>query len=167
MTIFLMVFNVNSRNGRAMNETTAFYAMATQTESFAKILRRDLQGIQDVLTISETSQSGGVTVFSFRSRIGQDTTLRTISYRKTPAATHYGTLFYYIERLIDGTVDGESGDIITDWEIIALNEDAGNITDTDDAAQVYVRLEAASPMLETEVIRSIKWESRFFPPLRN
>ena len=58
-------------------------------------------------------------------------------------------------------------DILTDWEILALSEDAGTITDPADAAQVYVRFEAASPTIETDVVQRILWESRFFPPLRN
>lgn len=167
MTLFLMVFNVNARNGKSMNESTAFYAMTTQSEAFAKILRRDLQGIVEVQTIEETSIAGGGTEFSFVSRIGQDTTTHTIIYRKQPFSVHEGTQFYTIERLVDGIVDGGSSDIITDWQILALNEDAGTITDPDDAAQIYVRYEAASPIIETETVASIKWESRFFPPLRN
>ena len=166
-TLFLMVFNVNARNGQSMTETTAFYAMTTQSEAFAKVLRRDLQGIVEVQTIEETSIAGGGTEFRFVSRIGQDTTMRTIIYRKQPFAVQRGMQFYTIERLVDGTVDGGSSDVITDWEIRALNEDAGTITDTDDTAQIYVRFEAATPMMETETVESIKWESRFFPPLRN
>ncbi len=58
-------------------------------------------------------------------------------------------------------------DILTDWEILALNEDAGTITDPDDVAQIYVRFEAASSTIEMDVVQRILWESRFFPPLRN
>ena len=38
MTLFLMIFTVNARNGKTMAETTAFYDMTTQSEAFAKIL---------------------------------------------------------------------------------------------------------------------------------
>ena len=166
-TLFLMVFNVNARNGQSMTETTAFYAMTTQSEAFAKVLRRDLQGIVEVQTISETSISGGGTEFSFVSRIGQDTTKHTVVYQKLPSSVQRGIQFYTVDRFVNGVADGGSNDIIIDWEIRALNEDAGNITDTDDAAQVLVRFEAATPMIETETIQSIRWESRFFPPMRN
>ncbi len=179
--IFLMIFTVNSRNGQTMAETTAFYNMSTQTEAFAKILRRDLQSIADVLTIAEDPQPDGSTEFRFVSRIGLDTTRRTITYKKIFSRTHtftrrfitggvdsvYTVDFFTIERLVDGVVEGGSTDILTDWEIRALNEDAGTITDPDDAAQIYVRFEAASPTVEMNVVQSIKWESRFFPPLRN
>ena len=167
MILFLMIYNVNARNGQSMTETTAFYTMTTQSENLAKILRRDLQGIVNVLTISEASIEGGGTEFRFVSRVGQDTTKRTIIYRKQPASVHHGAQFYTIERLVDGVVDGGSNDIITVWEIRALNEDAGAITDPDDAAQIFVRFEAATPIFETETVESIKWESRFFPPLLN
>ena len=82
-------------------------------------------------------------------------------------AVRQGVAFYRVERLVDGVVEGGSSDILTDWEIRALNEDAGTITDPDDAAQVYVRFEAASTTVEMNVVQSIKWESRFFPQLRN
>ena len=167
MTLFGMIFVVNSRNGQTLAETTAFYEMTTQSEAFAKILRRDLQGIADVLTIAEDPQPDGSTEFRFESRIGLDTTRRTIIYKRKPAAVRHGVPFYRVERLVDGVVEGGSMDILTDWEILALNEDAGTITDPDDAAQVYVRFEAASPTIETDVVQRILWESRFFPPLRN
>ncbi len=165
--LFLLVFNVNMRNEQAMTETTAFYSLTQQTENLAKILRRDLQGIASVNNITETSTEDGGSQFSFESRIGLDTTKRTIVYKKVPAGIYHGTQFSSIERVVDGTVSGGSSDIITDWEISAMNEDAGSITDTDDAAQIYVRFEAASPIFETETVESIRWESRFFPPLRN
>ena len=167
MTLFLMVFTVNSHNSQTMIETTAFYEMTTQSEAFAKILRRDLQGVADVLTIAEDPQPDGSTEFRFESRIGLDTTRRTIIYKRKSAAVRHGIPFYYVERLVDGVVEGGSMDIITDWKILALNEDAGTITDPADAAQVYVRFEAASPTIETNVVQRILWESRFFPPLRN
>jgi hypothetical protein len=166
-TIFLMVFNVNINNKQTMNETTAFYTLTRQTENLAKILRRDLQGIESVITISETALAGGITQFSFVSRIGQDTTKQTIVYRKVPASSDEGIQFYNIERLVNGVANGGSSNIITDWKIEALNEDAGAITDPDDTAQIYVRFEAALPHIETKTVESIRWESRFFPPLRN
>ena len=167
MTLFVMVFIVNSRNGQTMTETTAFYEMTTHSEGFAKILRRDLQGIAALLTIAEDPQPDGSTEFRFISRIGLDTTQHTIIYKRIPAAVRHGVPFYYVERLVDGVVDGGSMDILTDWEILALSEDAGTITDPADAARIYVRFEAASPMIETDVVQRILWESRFFPPLRN
>ena len=181
MTLFMMVFTVNSRNGKTMTETTAFYEMTTQSEAFAKILRRDLQSIANILTVDEDPQPDGSTEFRFESRIGLDTTLHTIIYKKKFSQTRtftrrfitggvdsvYTVDFYTIERLVDGVVEGGSTDILTDWEILALNEDAGTITDTDDAAEVYVRFIAASPTIETDVVQHILWESRFFPPLRN
>ena len=165
--LFGMIFAVNSHNSQTMAETTAFYEMTTQSEAFAKILRRDLQGVADVLTIAEDPQPDGSTEFRFESRIGLDTTRRTIIYKRKSAVVRHGIPFYYIERLVDGVVEGGSMDILTDWEIFALSEDAGTITDPADAAQVYVRFEAASPMIETGVVQRILWESRFFPPLRN
>ncbi len=80
MTLFMMVFTVNARNGKTLTETTAFYEMTTQSEAFAKILRRDLQGIADILTIVEDPQFDGSTEFRFESRIGLDTTLHNIIY---------------------------------------------------------------------------------------
>ncbi len=150
-----------------MAETTAFYEMTTQSEEFAKILRRDLQGVADVLTIAEDPQPDGSTEFRFESRIGLDTTLHSIIYRRKLSGLRQGVPFYHVERLVDGVVAGGSLDNLTDWVIFALNEDAGTITDPDDAAQVYVRFEAASPTIETDVVQHILWESRFFPPLRN
>lgn len=181
MTLFLMIFTVNARNGKTMAETTAFYDMTTQTEAFAKILRRDLQSIANIFTIDEDPQPDGSTEFRFESRIGLDTTLHAITYKKKFSQTRtftrrfitggvdsvYTIDFYTIERLVDGVVAGGSMDNLTDWEIRALNEDAGTITDPDDAAQIYVRFEAASPTFDMDVVQRILWESRFFPPLRN
>ena len=167
MTLFLMIFTVNARNGKTMAETTAFYDMTTQSEAFAKILRRDLQSIANILTITEDPQPDGSTEFRFESRIGLDTTLHSIIYRKKLSTLRQGVPFYHVERLVNGVVEGGSLDNLTDWEIFALNEDAGTITDPDDAAQVYVRFEAASPTIEMDVVQRIVWESRFFPPLLN
>ena len=167
MTLFLMIFTVNARNGKTLTETTAFYDMTTQSEAFAKILRRDLQSIANILTIAEDPQPNGSTEFRFESRIGLDTTLHSIIYRRKLSGLRQGAPFYHVERLVDGVVVGGSLDNLTDWVILALNEDAGTITDPDDAAQIYVRFETASPTVDMDVVQRILWESRFFPPLRN
>lgn len=180
-TILVMIFSVNFHNGQTLTETSVFYGVTSHTEAFAKILRRDLQGIADIETVTEEAQADGSTEFRFESRIGDDTTKHDVTYKKIFSQTRTfderlvdGTLdstytrdFFRVERLVDGVADGGSSDILIDWEIVALNEDAGSISDPDDAAQVYVRFEAASPVVDTDVIQSIKWESRFFPPLRN
>lgn len=164
-TIFLMIFTINTNNQETLTETTAFYALTRQSEEFAKILRSDLQSIEEVLTVEEVSHESGGTAFRFQSRIGSDATLYTIAYVKKAVDGRDG--YYQIERYVNGVQRGGSYDVITDWEILALNEDAGTITDPANAAQVFVRFEATSPFLETEVVKSIKWESRFFPPMRN
>jgi len=166
MVIAAMIFEINLQNEGKLAETSAFLALTTHTEAFAKIMRRDLQGIESVLTTEEEPVAGGYE-FRFVSRVGQDTTQRTIVYRRELAFERHGLTFYRVKRFVDGDEEGGSHDIITDWKIEALNEDAGAITDPNNMAQVHVLFNSASPVLDTDIVRSMRWESRFFPPLRN
>lgn len=165
--IVLMMMVVKLRGQETLAETTAFYAMTKQGETFAKVVRRDMQGLADVYTVEEDPADS---TFRFKGRVGNDPTLYDITYRREWVKSRDGVDFYQIKRLVDGQPAGNSGPIVTDWEIQALNKDGLPITDpskTADCRQVYVQVEVASSFFETETVKRVNWESTFYPPLRN
>ncbi len=165
MSIALTLVVVNARNQETLTETTAYYTLKTQGTAFTEILKRDLQGVEEVFTYAELDG-----VFQFRARIGQENTSRQIEYRRNQVTQRDGITFYEIQRFVDGERRGGSMSAITEWEIQALNEEGQPINDQSklgDCNQILVRFEAASPFVETETVDRMRWESRFFPPLRS
>ena len=162
--ITLTLVIVNERNQRTLTESTAFYSLKTQGIAFADVLKRDLQGVDEVFTHAEVDS-----VFRFNTRIGTDTTLREITYRRRWVRRRGEVDFYQIERFMDGTPAGGSMGAVTAWEIQALSEENDTLTvgdDLENCRKIHVRFEAASPFVDTETVDRMRWETTFVPPMR-
>lgn len=157
--IMLMLVRFNTQNGQNLVETAAYYQLSTQTDAFGDILRRDLQGIEEVYTVDGSSGE-----FRFKGHIAEEATASVITYKVVKETSARGLL---IERYVDGVLQGGSSDIIAEWNIVALNQQAGAITDPDDAAQILVQFETVPPVGEEGVVEGLIWEASFHPPLRN
>lgn len=175
-TMFMMMLSVNVRTQQSLTETTAFYAVTAQTESFTQILRRDMQGIVEILDNANGLEGDTTHAFSFRGTIGNDlneyiitytpehiktrTTIIESDYQKRDTLT---TSFYRIKRTVDGAEAGGSGDILTNWEMKCRNASGQYTTDPDVCAQVEVVLEAASPLGDMMTVTRLNWGSVFHP----
>lgn len=185
LSIAFVLVTVNARNHATLNESTAYYALKSQGIAFAEVLKRDLQGVEEVLDHAESDSS-----FSFRTHIGESTTSFLIEYRRRHVSTRYveqmvggqamqvPIKLYEIQRFVDGTRYGGSMSSLTKWEIQALNEEDDPLEATDDLSncrKIWVRFEAATPFhiqageetIETETVDRMRWESTFVPPLRS
>lgn len=166
-SVLVMLLIVSTiRQQQMVVESTMFYQTITQTESFAQTLQRDLQGMTEVYTPEESADS----LFRFQGRIGNDPSLRQITYRRTFVRMRDTTTMYRITRYVDGDEAGGSGDLITEWTIEARTEQGQPIPDTtglENARQVYVRLVMAPAVTPVRTLDRIAWESTFYPPLRS
>ena len=158
--VFLLVMTVNQDKRESLADSTAFYMMIRQQEEFAQTLTRDLQGIEEVLTVEETDGS-----FSFRGYIGDDPTLYTIVYEREYVKDRNGVRQYRIKRLVDDELAGGSADIITDWTIEARNKSGAVAGSASAAVQVNVQFKVASLLGDAAQIENSYWEGSFFPPL--
>ena len=184
MGIALTMVVVNERNQRTLTESTAYYALKKQGLAFTEVLKRDLQGVEEVFMHAEEDS-----VFQFSTRIGQDTTLQEVKYQRRKTGSRLMTVtneqgaqvneivaFYEIQRFTrpaygtsTWTRSGGSMEYLTEWEIQALNEENVPLEGTDPLAncrRVGVSFAAASPYLETETVDQMRWETVFVPPLR-
>lgn len=159
--ILLMLLAVNVSNRESLTDSTAFYGMMMKQEAFAYMLTRDLQGVESLNSIEETSDG----TFRFRGHIGDAATLHTIVYKREYVRDYEGTSYYQIYRMVDGEINGGSGDIITSWQIEARDASGSKVTDTDAAKQVFVRFDVGSKLGDQAKVDQTYWESSFFPPL--
>ena len=160
MTVFMIMVLVNHSNREALTDSTAFYAMIRQQEEFGQILTRDMQGVEELLTVAEASGS-----FSFRGYIGDEPTRHTITYQREQVRVQDGVPYYRIKRLVDGEPDGGSADVITEWTIEGRDPYGSAAGAPESAAQIHIRFEAGSLLGERAEVEQSYWEASFFPPL--
>ncbi len=158
--VLLIVLQVNQSDRVALTDTTSFYVMIRQQEEFAKILTRDLQSVEALVTAAETNSD-----FSFSGYIGNDPTLYDITYRRELVRQQDGVSYYRIKRLVDGQAVGGSADIITAWEIEGRDASGEPVSDPGAAVQVFVRFEVASLIGKKARIERSYWKASFFPLL--
>ena len=158
--VLLIVLQVNQSDRVALTDTTSFYVMIRQQEEFAKILTRDLQSVEALVTAAETNSD-----FSFSGYIGNDPTLYDITYRRELVRQQDGVSYYRIKRLVDGQAVGGSADIITAWEIEGRDASGEPVSDPGTAVQIFVRFEVASLIGKKARIERSYRAASFFPPL--
>ncbi len=158
--VLLIVLQVNQSDREALTDTSAFYVMIRQQEEFAKILTRDLQSVEALVTAAETNGD-----FSFSGHIGNDPTLYHMTYRRELVRQQDGVSYYRIKRLVDGQTDGGSADIITAWEIEGRDASGEPVSNPLAASQIFVRFEAASLLGKKARIERSNWAASFIPPL--
>ena len=167
VSAFALILTVtNVRQRQALVESTLFYDAVTETESFAQVVQRDFQGMSEVVSGPASSDSA----FTFRGRIGADTTLHHIEYVREATVTGGGRSLYRIVRKVDGVEAGGSTDQLADWSIELRNGQGQPLADsasTDNVRQVFVRYEVAPSLDTTTTVQALVWQSTFHPPLRS
>lgn len=161
--LFLILVAVNHRTRMSGVETATYYSMKQQQLSFVETLKRDLQNVAEIETVSEDP----ITLeFRFHARTDPaNPAVRPVVYRRTFVGERDGVSFYQIRRFVDGIDDGGSPSTIVSWEIVAQNEEGVMVSDVANASQVFVRFEAAAPIAEGQTIGRSRWEASFRPPL--
>ena len=161
--LFLILVAVNHRSQMAAVETSNYYAMKQQELTFVETLKRDMQNVTDLETITEDIM---MLEFRFKARTDPaDTTRRSVIYRRIYQGERKGESLYQVKRIVEGTSDGGSMATIVDWEIVAQNEEGVQVSDVANARQIYVRFEALNPFQEGETVDKSRWEATFRPPL--
>lgn len=181
MGISLLMVTLNVRNQEMLTETTAYTLVKKQGLAFSEVLKRDLQGVVEIETRRERA---GDSSFVFTARLGQDTTLRRIVYRRyrqpgmlsvhrvdaQGGRTEEQVPYYQVERFVDGKRSGGSAAALVDWEIQALNENQQPLEDSAalaDCRMIYVRFEMGSPVTLSDTVDRLRWETTFVPPQRS
>lgn len=161
--LFLILVAVNHRTRVATVESSNYYALKQQQLSFVEVLKRDMQNVTQLQSITEDPMT---MEFRFNARTDpSDPSEHTIVYRRESAGEQEGYTVYQIRRYVDGLPDGGSMSTIMAWHIIAQNEDGNPVTDVDNARQIYLGFEAFNPFSEGETVGRSKWEATFRPPL--
>lgn len=164
--VLLLAVAVGYRDMLTTVDATNSYALKQQELTFIKVLQQDLHAAKRV----ETPEEDPLTKeFRFvRSKSLTDPTEITVTYRREFVEMRDSVALYRIQRIENGNVyDGSSMLTVTDWQIAAWNEDRQpiNSTNLSEAAQIYVRFEAAAPFKEDKNVVRSRWEATFHPPL--
>ena len=161
--LFLILVAVNHRSKIAAVESSNYYALKQQQLSFVEVLKRDMQNVTELQTITEDPMS---LEFRFRARTDpNDTNIHNVVYRRVAGTEQEGQTVYQIRRYVDGSPDGGSMATIVTWNIVAQNEQGVQVTDVDNARQVFLSFEALNPFEKGETVGYSQWEATFRPPL--
>ena len=161
--VFLILVSATLQNQLLAVEVQNSYSLKKQEMNFVEVLKRDMQGISKVTSVTESTIDSSFTFYAQLDNI--DTTKVAVKYQRTKVGERNGAPLYQVRRYEDGISAGASMPTITSWTILARNTEGGAITDPANAGQVYVRFEAAAPWREDETIRRSRWEATFHPPL--
>lgn len=168
-SITLMLMSAQHRNQMATVESTAFYMLEQQMIDFQSFVRRDMQNLRSVETVSEIDSAF---VF-FAQTSPTDTTRKRVTYKRTARGVRHmpdGTTrpMYQIVRLEDGVVAGGTMSTIVDWNIAALNAEGTAIASAADAAQVAISVTALPPLDLSTIdvtIDESRWDITYHPRL--
>lgn len=161
--LFLILVAVNHRTRVAAVESSNYYALKQQQLSFIEVLKRDMQNVTELQTITEDPMT---MEFRFLARTDpSDPKDHTIVYRRVSAGEQEGYTVYQIRRYVDGSADGGSMATMLNWSIVAQNEEGNQVTNVENARQLFLRFEALNPFAEGETIGRSRWEATFRPPL--
>ena len=161
--LFLILVGVNHRSRVAAVETSNYYALKQQQLSFVEVLKRDMQNVSSVASITEDAISFE---YQFTARTDPaDNVERTVVYRRVSMGLQDSLHLYQIQRFVDGQPQGGSMSTIVEWEIISQNEEGARVTDIADARQIYIRFAAVNPYEQGETVKRSRWEAAFRPPL--
>ncbi len=162
--VFLILASATLQNQLTSVETTNLYSLKSQELDFIEVLKRDLHGVKKVSQVKENPIDKS---FTFRAKLNNanDTVTVPVKYVRNQVGERDGVALYQIQRYESGVPAGASMVTLTSWKIEARNAEGGMIADPADAAQVYVRFEAAAPWKDDPAIRRTRWEATFRPPL--
>lgn len=161
--MFLILVGVNHRSRQSAVETSSYYALKQHELNFVETLKRDLQNVTNVTSITEDPSTH---TYTFWARTNPaDTTRRQVTYRRVYQGEQDGLSLYQVQRIVAGTPDGGSVSTIVDWQIVSRNAEGIQVTNVADTRQIFVRFEAINPFNQGETIDRSRWEATFRPPL--
>lgn len=161
--LFLILVAVNHRSRVAAVESSNYYSLKQQQLSFVDMLKHDMQNVTELQTITEDPMT---MEFRFRARTDPaDASDHLIVYRRVSVTQQEGHTVYQIRRIVDGNYDGGSMSTIVSWNIIAQNEEGVQVTDVNNARQLFLHFEALNPFEKGETVGRSRWEATFRPPL--
>jgi hypothetical protein len=161
--IFLMLAFIMADSQALIVDSTNHRALKKQELDFIKMVRRDLHGASEVLTVEESAATGE---FTFRTQPDITSAAEvTVTYRREYIGMRDTTALYQIVRVQDGLNDGASMVTVTDWYIRGRNDEGGDTMLLSEVAQIYIRFEAAAPLEDVEPVGRSRWEATFHPPL--
>jgi len=163
--VILILVAVNLRSRMVEVEATNHYALRAKQLVFVETVKRDMQNMTEVVSITEDSITG---TFVFQALTDpDDSNPHQVTYQRVLVESRDSINLYHVNRLVDGVSDGGSSATITGWDIVARNEEGIQVADADDARQIYIFFEVVKPYAKDELdtIESSRWESTFRPPL--
>ena len=168
-TVLLIMLSAHMRNQVASAEATAYYMLQQQVIDFTGVLQRDMQNLSSVVDVTETDNK-----FRFWAQTElADTTKKLVTYQReyrgTMPTADGDVAIYQIERLVNGVDAGGSIATISDWSIVALNEDEAEILAPGDAAGIRINLAALPPVTvgknEGIIMNGTRWSATYRPQL--
>lgn len=166
--VLMIMVGTHQRNQISAAEATAHYMLRQQVIDFTDVLQRDMQNLSSVIDVEETDNE-----FRFRAQTEvADTTKRLVTYERQSAGTlpdeeGNQVAVYRIVRYVDGQVAGGSLSSISEWSIVALNEDESTILSPADAAAVRVTIAALPPIRigknEGLAMQGTRWQATYRP----
>lgn len=167
--VLLILLSAHHRNQVSAAEASVYYMLQQQTMEFTGVIQRDMQNLSSAIDVEETSNE-----FRFRAQTElADTTKHVVTYRREDSGTIEnadGELVssYRIVRLVDGVVTGGSPSTITNWSIVALNEDEAQVEYPADTRALRVGLTVLPPIdVKANVIgpamSGTEWGATFRP----
>lgn len=160
--LLLSLVAITASGQRSMYEANSFYALRKQQINFVSFLKRDLQNVTQVESVTEDPYT---LTFTFYARTDSaDAAPRQVTYRRV-AVPSGETTFYQIERLVDGQPAGGSMSTLTYWDIRALNAEGDSVSTAANARMLLVEFEAENPYSNAEEPERARWKAEFRPPL--
>lgn len=167
--VLLILLSAHHRNQLSAAEASAYYMLQQQTMEFTGVIQRDMQNMSSAIDVTETGNE-----FRFRAQTDPtDTTKHLVTYRREDAGTKENSegemvSVYRISRLVDGVATGGSPSTISDWTVVALNEDEAAVAFASDAAAVRVGLTVLPPIdvkahATGPAMSGTRWEATFRP----
>lgn len=163
--VILMLTAVNLRSRMVSIEASNHYALRNNQLVFVETIKRDMQNVTEVSSITEDPETSS---FIFQALTDpDDPDAHQVTYQRVWVESRGAVNLYRLNRLVDGISAGGSMATITNWDIVARNEDGIQVTDTDDARQIYICFDITKSFQngDQDSIESSRWESTFRPPL--
>lgn len=173
-TVFLILVSVNWRSQQNKMDSINHYALKKQEINFVETIKKDLAGVNDVVTVKEQADGS----FTFQTYLDMNSsTLYEVTYKREFVGMRLDDSLFQIKRfeknLSTGAIvyGGSSMLTVTTWKIEA-HTTSGQLAGIPAAAQqIYVRFEATLPF-ETDwqqhgnlTLTTSRWEATFRPPL--
>ena len=168
--IFMMLAVLTHRKQKAHVKAVEHYALRKHQIGFIDMLRSDMAGIT---RLWDTGEDPADQTFTFTANLGDDADTTVVTYKRVKVGERNGASLYQIKRYLNqpnspnGSPDGASMSTITDWEIVAQNEQGTIPADAADARQVRVQFESVLPYTGDGENARRRWGATFHPRLLN